>query len=290
MNNKDVLPNFLVIGTQRCATSWMYFCLKEHPDIFLPFIKELHFFSSYYDKGLGWYKRYFNTWSGQKAIGEISPGYLYIEKVPALIFKHLRHVRLIICLRNPIERAFSQYKKHQRAGLSLGSFEEAIEKDYQYIERGFYFKQISRYLEFFPRDRILILIYEDIQKDPLAFLKNIFAFLEVDSDFVPSCIDKIIPSEDLKSAYTYIHRTSLFLKNRVYLGAFVDFMKQSYLQNIFDRFFNSRVAFSMRPSIKSDKVTTNHIGEETRIKMNKIFLNENKKLSDFIERDLSFWV
>jgi len=291
MNGKDVLPNFLVIGAQRCATSWMYFCLKEHPDIFLPFIKELHFFNNYYEKGLEWYKRYFNTWSGQKAIGEISPGYLYIERSPRLIYRHLKDVRLIVCLRNPIERAYSQYKKHLRSELVLDSFEVAIEKDSQYIQRGFYFEQINRYLKYFPRERMLFLVYEDIQKDPLAFLKNIFSFLEVNSDFVPSCIDKIILSEDLKSAYTYIHRTSLFLRDRMYLAAFVDFVKKSYLQKMFDRFFNSEFAFNVvRPGIKSDKVTTDPINEETRRMMNKIFLNENKKLSDFIGRDLSSWV
>ena len=291
MNDKDVLPNFLVIGAQRCATSWMYFCLKEHPDIFLPFIKELHFFNNYYEKGLEWYKRYFNTWSGQKAIGEISPGYLYIERSPRLIYRHLKDVRLIVCLRNPIERAYSQYKKHLRSELVLDSFEVAIEKDSQYIQRGFYFEQINRYLKYFPRERMLFLVYEDIQKSPLAYLKNVYNFLEVDSEFVPSCIDKIIPSEDLRSAYTYIHKTSLFLKDRMCLGAFVDFMKKSYLQKMCDRFFNSEFAFNVvRPGIKPDKVTTNPINEETRKRMNRIFLNENKKLSDFIGRDLSFWV
>ena len=290
MNNKDVLPNFLLIGAQRCATSWMYFCLKEHPDIFLPFIKEIHFFSSYYEKGLKWYKRYFNAWSGQKAIGEISPGYLYIEKVPGCIYKHLKDVRLVVCFRNPIERAYSQYNKHLRTGLSLGSFEEAMEKDPQYVQRGLYFKQINRYLKLFPRDRILVLIYEDIQKDPLSFIKNIYNFLEVDADFVPSCCADIIPSENLKSAYTYIHRTSSFLKERMYLSVLINLIKKTHLQKMFDRFFNSKVAFSMRPSIKSDKVAVNPINEETRKRMNKIFLNENKKLSNLIERDLSFWV
>jgi len=290
MSDKDVLPNFLVIGAQRCATSWMYFCLKEHPDIFLPFIKELHFFSSYYDNGLGWYKRYFNTWGGQKAIGEISPGYLYIEKVPKLIYRDLKDVRLIVCLRNPIERAYSQYKKHQRSGLAYDSFEEAIEKDPQYIKRGFYLDQINRYLEFFPRERMLLLIYEDIQKTPIVFLKNIFCFLKIDDDFVPSCYNETISSENLRSAYDYVHNMSLFLKERIHLGGFVNLVKKSYLQKIFDKFFNSNVAFGMTQSVKVDKVSIDPIAEETRNKLNRIFYDHNRKLENFIGCDLAHWI
>jgi hypothetical protein len=289
VNNKDVLPNFLVIGAQRCATSWMYFCLKEHPDIFLPFMKEIHFFDYNYEKGLEWYKRYFNTRSDQKVVGEISPSYLYIEKVPGYIYKHLRDVRLIICLRNPIDRAYSQYKKHLRAGAFSGSFEEAIEKDPQYIQRGFYFKQISRYLEFFPRDRILILIYEDIQKDSPAVLKNIFDFLEVDSDFIPSCIDKITPTEDLKNAYHYAHNISVFLRNNMNLGNIIDFIKGTYLQKVFDCILNSKLAYSMKFHVRADELKIDTIREETRNKLRSIFYYENSKVAELIGQDLSIW-
>ena len=85
MTEKRKMPNFLVIGAQRCATSWLYFCLKEHPDIHLPHIKEIDYFSHYYDRGPEWYADSFRAWRGQPAVGEVSPNYLFDEKAAGRI-------------------------------------------------------------------------------------------------------------------------------------------------------------------------------------------------------------
>ncbi len=290
MKTDKVLPNFLVIGAQRCATSWMYFCLKEHPDIFLPFIKEVHYFCDFYEKGFVWYERYFNICKGQKAIGEISPSYLYSEKAPERISRDLKDVRLIVCLRNPIDRAYSQYKKHLRAGTQTKSFEEAMEADPQYIERGYYFQQISRYLEFFPREKLLILFYDDLMNNPLVFLKNIFSFLEVDANFVPSSCNKTIPSERLKSAYSYIHNVSFFLQSKMNLSKLINYLKKPLLLKILDKFFTSKVAYSMIPRDNTDKLKVNPMNEKTRKKLQRVFYDENRKLADYVGRDLSSWI
>ena len=143
-----------------------------------------------------------------------------------------------------------------------------------------------RYLEHL----VLILIYEDIQKDPIAFLKTIFKFLEVDVDFVPSCCNKIVNSEDLDSSYTYVHNASQFMRRQMRLDFLIDFIKRSFAQGIFDRFFHSKASFIIRPKTNIDKFKINPMCEKTRDKLSGIFFDENKRLEDLIGRDLAFWV
>ena len=99
-----MLPNFLGIGVQRAATTWLHNCLDEHPQVFVPKDKELHFFSSQFDRGLAWYESCFAAANGQMAVGEITPTYLHeapIERIAAT----LPAARLFLVLREPVARA-----------------------------------------------------------------------------------------------------------------------------------------------------------------------------------------
>ena len=185
-----MLPNFLVIGTQRAATTWMYRCLKKHPEIYLPYKKELHFFNKNYDRGLEWYGSWFKKGSGMKAIGEVTPEYLSDEKSPELIAKYIPDIRLIAILRNPIDRAYSEYCMKLRSGTIKGDFETELAENDIYVYRGLYYKHITRYLDYFHRNQLLILIYEDIVEEPVREIERVFAFLNVNSKFIPDNIFK----------------------------------------------------------------------------------------------------
>jgi hypothetical protein len=168
-----MLPNFIIGGAQKAGTTSLHWRLKSHPDVFIPDLpQEIHFFDDdlNFARGIGWYEELFSGWSGQPCVGQTSPRYLYDPQAPARIQAALPDVKLVFTLRNPVERAYSQYWHSVKVGFETLSFEAALEReperiatgfearrDFSYVDRGRYAEQLLRYLERFPRERILVL-------------------------------------------------------------------------------------------------------------------------------------
>jgi len=114
-----MLPNFIIIGAAKAASTWLSDCMGEHPDVFMAEIKEVRYFSVAYDRGLDWYKTHFADWNGEKAVGEANPGYLGDDHAPARIKETLGDVPLILSMRHPVDRAYSAYWKRNQLGTSL---------------------------------------------------------------------------------------------------------------------------------------------------------------------------
>ena len=181
-----MLPNFLIIGAPRAGTTWIHSNLRVHPNVFMPATKELHFFDKNYEKGMKHYESYFSGHRGQLAIGEATPAYLHgqysTNDIPLLIYQHLPDVKLIASLRNPAERLYSRYLN------SKAMFDRNAELDFEgklldrpeYIQEGFYCEQLKRFLRYFPRSQMLILLYDDLMADPRAYYVQICRFLGVD--------------------------------------------------------------------------------------------------------------
>ncbi len=182
--------SFIGIGAQKSGTSWAYTCLYEHPEICAP-IKEIHFFSRpRYENGVVWYESHFKKCDEKKLKGEFSTSYLYSEDAPKRIHTHYPDAKLIAIIRNPIERAYSQYRNAIKAGeiKETVSFEEYKMNDVSVCEQGKYATQLERFYTHFPKEQILVLVYEDIKKDPVAFMKRIYQFLEINDSFVSSMV------------------------------------------------------------------------------------------------------
>jgi len=179
-----MLPNFLVIGAQRAGTTWLDAQLRAHPEIYLPERrKEVHFFDQYYGRGLDWYKDFFKNSeikSHHKCIGEITPRYLVIPEVPERIHKFFPDIKLIVILRNPVDRAYSQYQFFVRDGNEKKSFREFLDSDPDPFQRGLYCKQLQRFMNYFPKERIQVLFFEKVIKEPHKALHQIGEFLSVD--------------------------------------------------------------------------------------------------------------
>lgn len=182
--------NFIGIGAQKSGTSWAYACLYEHPSICAP-VKEMHFFSRpRFNEGKGWYEKHFKNCDPNQLCGEFSTSYLYSEDAPARIHALYPEVKLIAILRNPITRAYSQYRNSIKSG-EIGetmTFEEYMREEESVCAQGLYAAQLERYCAHFNKEQILVLIYEDIKKDPIEFMKRIYAFLGVDDTFVASMV------------------------------------------------------------------------------------------------------
>ena len=120
------LPDFLGIGAQKAGTTYLYSLLSEHPQVFLSSPKELHFFSLHYQKGLAWYQDQFKFAATDKCCGEITPYYMFHPLASKRIRKHLPNVKLIVLLRDPVERALSQFFHSRRLGLEPLCFKDAF--------------------------------------------------------------------------------------------------------------------------------------------------------------------
>ena len=207
------LPNFLVIGAQKAGTTSLYYYLKQHPRIYMSPVKEAHFFDA--DEGeqpnfrgpgrsstppitsIEEYRALFRGVTGETAVGEATPSYIYTPEAPARIRRRLPGAKLIAVLRNPTDRAYSAFLHTVRSGReplpdfarALGEEEARIRENwhpvFHYKHRGFYSDQLGRYFDAFGRDRVRVYLYEDLSEDPLGVLRDIFGFLGVDETFVP---------------------------------------------------------------------------------------------------------
>src|SRR3989344_5825503 len=198
-NNKGNGPYFIGIGARKTASTWIYHCLYEHPEIYAS-IKEIHFFNNNdnYQKGLFWYESFFNKCPINKKTGEITSSYLTSPNAADRIYKLYPDVKIIICLRDPIERAFSHYLHDLRCGHLKKNipFQKALLQNPQYIENGLYYKYLKNYFALFPKKNILIMLYEDINKNPIKYIQTIYKFIGIDYNFIPSVINKRF-NEDL---------------------------------------------------------------------------------------------
>lgn len=193
-------PDFLGLGAQRAGTSWIYACLYEHPEICAP-EKEINFFSrdSRWEKGFSWYESFFEDCGADQRAGEFSTSYLHHPDTPGRIHERYPDVQLIVSLRNPVDRAFSSFRNDIVAGDLPASidFENALERWSKYVEIGRYASHLSRYLELFSRDQLLVLVYEESREDPTGFMRRIFKFLDVDPGFEPSMLEETVnPSRE----------------------------------------------------------------------------------------------
>jgi hypothetical protein len=200
------LPNFLVIGVMKGGTTSLFNYLSRHPQVNPPFRKEIKFFDIHYPKGLGWYRAHFPLQAKMKAgavTGEATPYYLFHPLAAQRAAKILPEAKLIVLLRNPVDRAYSHYNHMVRVKRETLSFEEAIEREperldgevekiiadpnystfthvhYSYLARGRYAEQIQTLLQLFPKENILILQSEDLYAEPVKVMEMAFSFLSL---------------------------------------------------------------------------------------------------------------
>ena len=198
-----MLPNFLIIGAQKCGTTWLASMLRQHEDVFMP-DRELHFFDKdlNFSKGLGWYESHFTEAAGQRAIGEKTPDYLWangiggeghLAEVHENISRCLPAIKLVIALRNPSHRAVSATKHLISSGrvsplrdvddLLVGQGKAEV-KQYGVLEMGMYFNQVKAYVDLFGREKILAVVFEeDVVSVPGSGLANVCTFLGIDDSF-----------------------------------------------------------------------------------------------------------
>jgi hypothetical protein len=188
-------PNFLYIGTSKAGSTWIFRLLSWHPEIYMYAGKNLGFFSSRFDDGWDWYLSNFQPEPQHRVIGEVSHSYLVSDAAAGRIRDCLPGVKMMICLRDPVERTFSDYLDGIKNGNLEGSFEEALERTPALIKRSRYGSHVARYMERFPRDQIHIASFDQLVADPTCFAKELFNFLEVEPlELPPRLRNKVLPA------------------------------------------------------------------------------------------------
>jgi hypothetical protein len=213
------LPTFLVIGSQKAATTSTYEVLRRHPEIAMSQVKETNYFiqDDRYEQGTSFYESFFERCSScAEAIGEASPGYVCHPDGAARIHALLPHAKLILTVRNPIRRAYAQYWDHRRQFNEPLSFEKAVEialsDEYcpgrrGYFSRGVYIGHIRRFLQYFQREQLLVLVVDDLETDATQFYRRCFRFLGVDPSF--TCPEMHAPHNISKIWNNPFHRILL---------------------------------------------------------------------------------
>jgi hypothetical protein len=177
-NRAARLPNFIAVGPPRTATTWLYEVLKGH--VGLPAnIKETDYFTRFYHRGPDWYADHFRQCTDALPIGEIDPMYFASSEARMRIAKDLPESRIIVSLRDPVERAYSNYRLLRRNTFTKADFERAATTRGDLLESNRYGTHLEKWFETFGRARVLVLFQEDLQANPQAFLDALCDFIAI---------------------------------------------------------------------------------------------------------------
>ena len=273
------LPTFLGIGVQRGGSTWLHTLLASHPDVYMPTIrKEIRFFDRYYENGLGWYENFFcppEDANKYQAIGEISPEYYECQDCPERIFNTFPQIKMMVMLRHPISRAYSQYGFNVQRRNYRGSFEDFLATRPRALEKGFYSRYLKEYLRYFDRKQFLPLVFEDVFTDIGKTKNRVADFLEIAADKFPASDNRekvnasTVPIH--QSLYGFVVKTGRKLRKRN-LEPVVDFVMRLGIQ----RFLS-----------KGDPLQP--LDKELKNKLSQAYTAEFDELEKCLQIDLSSW-
>ncbi|WP_299880377.1 sulfotransferase [uncultured Cocleimonas sp.] len=299
------LPNFLIIGAGRAGTTSMYNYLNQHPQIFMSPVKEPRFFAyvnnkpeykgpplginnlERYSTDLSSYKKLFSQVSNETAIGEASVDYLYLHSSAERMKVYIPDVKIIIILRQPVDRAYSQFWARVSSGMEpLTDFFQAMEAEdermrnnwppqFHYKQKSFYASSLKHYFQLFDKSQIKIILYDDYSKDPKQTLNEITNFLGVNNVFEfdlnrrynsPRGLAKFQFINKIRSSRSWVKTT---LKDLI-PSSFLTYLRNAY----------NSLQFSRRPSL--DK--------KLRKELTSIYIEDILEVEKLIKRDLSEWM
>lgn len=266
------LPTFLIIGAARSGTTSLTRYLDAHPQVYMCQPKEPRFFDKHYDRGLDWYRSLFSHATTETELGEATPTYMYNEQAIPRLAEAIPNARLVAILRNPVDRAYSNYWLLRSLKRESMSFAEAIRADHvhadraspgqrTYLDRGRYLRQLQHVSHYYPRESLHVLLFEDLRDRPRETFRELCRFIGVDDDFQPPLLGRRV------NPHVTIHSVRLRNSTR---------SLPSSLRNLIGR-FNARPASypPMEPALRAE--------------LQRLFEAENAALATWLGRDLSVW-
>lgn len=310
----DFLPNLFVLGAARCGTTTLHSYLSDMSEICMSDPKEpIYFecesfhFECEYEKGLEYYRQtYFTHWRNERIIGEACPRNLYLPYVPERIHRVNPNAKLVVLIRNPIDRAFSHWQLSYSAGREKLKFHQAISADYEriknglhlktaaervkycnslyaslsigskkaaeglnrnYLDFGYYYEQIKRYIDLFPSSSLKVIFFEDLIDKPNEVINTIRSFLELEP-----YSDKEDYVLHQNPSITRLHFKILELTARLRYSRLMPVGIKQYVEQVLKKI---EPQYKMKP--------------ETREWLYNHYYEHNLALERFLVRDLSHW-
>lgn len=310
-NGVLTVPDFFVLGAAKSGTTSLHRYLEQHPDVCMPRRKESWFFSSNFS-GAGLdhevntiagmvtdirsYARLYNGCRSGQLLGEASPSCLYthratIANIRAIYSDEeaLARLRYIIILRNPVERTWAQYRTHQawlhedlslRQAVDSATVSKRLSQNlnpfYDYIGFGRYADQVAAYFTAFGKDRVRVVLFEDLRDDPAALCRDLFSFLGIDEQYRPP---NLAPrnaglGEPHAAWFTRLVRSSGGLKS-------------ACLRVVPERARKELKGWLIR---KGSRAPSSRLDDETRAFLAPFFADDIARLEGMISRDLGHWM
>lgn len=296
------MPSFFIIGASSCGTTSLYHYLKQHPQIYMSPAKEPHYFS-FSDKrfspvklkskiyeqssinSLEEYQKLFMGRTDEVAVGESSASYIYSVDASQRIYELVPNAKIIAILRNPVDRAYSNYLRCVRDGHEcILDFTKALSLEptriqnnwspkWFYKSKGFYYEQLKRYFDCFDSKNIFICLYDELNEAPYSLIKKIFDFLQVDNTFKPDISTRknvsLIPRNQyindlINQPNSLVETLRLILPWGIYKQLMIMIKNMN----------------SIKPAIQSNE----------RIVLIQEYQEDILKLQNLIQRDLSKWL
>lgn len=297
------VPNFMIIGAARSGTTALCNILQQHPDVYFSPLKEPHFMAfngaamdfrgpgdealinSEAVTGFDDYCRLFAGVRGERAVGEGSVSTLYYHQ-PAIdnIRRYTPDARLVVLLRNPIQRAYSSFMYMTAHGYEpLSDFERALDEEqaridsnwhhiWHYTRMGFYSGQLSAFWEALGSERMQVILFDDLKSNPQETVRDLFTFLEVDSDFQPE-------------TSTEVNRSGV-PRSRLLQYALYQVKERQRAK----RMVKAIVPLKVREWIRRANLTHPKITPEAKERLKGVYHQEITELQDLLHRDLSHWL
>lgn len=290
------LPNFLIVGVQKAGTTSIYNYLNEHPQVYMSPIKETNFLEKDWEtiapelckkqkiRTIEEYSQLFQNVKDEIAIGEASPNYLFHYQTSInRIQRYVPNAKLIVILRDPSERAYSDYLMHIRDCVGDRNLSEQIKYSAHksfILRKGFYHEQIQAYINTFGRQQIKVYLYEDLCKSPLDFMKSIYQFIEVDERFQANVSKKAQVAQVPKNKMVneLLSKPNSIRASVTAIAKYI--LPSDFRQNLRKKLIKLNSQDKKQVPLKTQE----------RQQLVELYREDILKLQDLIQRDLSFWL
>lgn len=285
MGIKMRLPDVIGIGSPRSGTTWLSNLLNHHPDIyFAPYFKEIHFFDNNYKRGLKWYSKFYHKIPENKICFDYTPGYMKNYKIGNLIKQMSPNIKLIVCIRNPIQRAFSHYMQRNR----FENWEFDFDKTVQYnskniLDYGLYGSQLKKVLENFSKEQIHIIFFEDLITNTENIISDVFNFLEIPNFKVEINTMDIGKNSMKKIHFKPLKQTIRFIRS---------LCRKYYLfRIIFYQLFpgDKMLKFISKINTKNQILTKTNISIKTKKYLKEYYCQDKILLEQILGREIVCW-
>ena len=279
-------PFYIGIGCRRCASSWLHKLMSQHPEIGKP-ERGLHFFTENYNKGLGWYLDYFQDFKNNKVFVESSVSYLY-PKINVIAAKRIKsnftNVKIFLTLRNPVERAYSDYLRSLRFCEIPNNldFSNAIKLYPEILLRGKYKELLTPYYDLFGKEKIKLILFDDIKNNPDMLMKDLGVYFGVDQE--------VFLSISKKSQNVAINKPNSLLLNKILrkTKSTADYLfSNKFLKNKWEAFKQSKEHSWRKINLMNSKFVS--MSREDKIFLSDYYTEDIEFVESILDRKLDWY-